>query len=139
MDDNHIELTIGRLSEAASCRIETIRYYEKIALLPAARRTSGGHRVYGGAELRRLTFIRRCRELGFSVDDIRDLLRLVDGGALTCAEVKSITENHLQDVRQRLADLRNMERALREMVRGCSGDRVPECPIIDSLFPNAMP
>ncbi|MDH3920601.1 MAG: MerR family transcriptional regulator, partial [Rhodospirillales bacterium] len=88
-------LTIGALSKNTGCNIETIRYYERIGLLPAPPRSAGGHRLYGEVLLKRLTFIRRGRELGFTLDDIRGLLGLVDGGAYTCAEVKALTLDHL--------------------------------------------
>ncbi len=129
-----MSLSIGQLSAETGCNIETIRYYERIRLMNQARRSSGNHRIYGEPDRRRLVFIRRCRELGFPVDDIRDLLRLVDGGAPTCAEVKSVTENHLAGVRRRITDLRKMETVLKGLVRECSGETIPDCPIIDTLF-----
>jgi MerR family mercuric resistance operon transcriptional regulator len=128
-----MNMSIGRLSKKTGVNIETIRYYERIKLLPKPIRTEGGHRIYADGDQRRLFFIRRSRELGFSIDDIRELLRLVDGGQLTCAEVKSITEGHLASVRKRLSDLRKIEKILRTMVQDCSGYTVPECPIIDTL------
>ncbi len=127
-------LTIGILSRNTGCNIETIRYYERIGLLPAPPRSAGGHRLYGEAHLKRLTFIRRGRELGFTLDDIRGLLGLVDGGAYTCAEVKALTLDHLGEVRRKLADLRRLEKALEDMASECDGGAVPDCPVIDALF-----
>lgn len=126
--------TIGVLSRRTGCKVETIRYYERIGLLPAPARSAGGHRLFGEDHLKRLTFIRRGRELGFSLDDIRGLLGLVDGGAYTCAEVKAVTLEHLGEVRRKLADLRRLERVLKGMAAECEGGAVPDCPVIDALF-----
>lgn len=125
--------TIGVLSKRTGCNIETIRYYERIGLLPAPPRTQGGHRLYGEAHFERLTFVRRSRELGFTLDDVRGLLRLVDGGHYTCAEVRDVTLQHLGEIRSKVADLRRLERVLKEMAAQCTGDDVPECPVIDAL------
>ena len=127
-------LTIGALSKQTGCNIETIRYYERIGLLPAPPRSDGGHRIYGQDHLKRLTFARRSRELGFTLQEVRGLLRLVDGGDYTCAEVKALTLDHVAEVRRKIADLRKMERVLRGMAAQCEGELVPECPIIDALF-----
>ncbi len=127
-------MTRGELGSATGCNIETIRYYERIGLLPEPPRSPGGHRLYGEDHLRRLTFIRRSRELGFILEEVRGLLRLVDGGSYTCAEVKTLTLDHVAEVRRKLADLRRMKRVLEEMAAECEGGEVPECPIIDALF-----
>ena len=127
-------LSIGALSKATGCNIETIRYYERIGLLPKPPRTEGGHRQYGEAELMRLTFVRRSRALGFTLDEIRGLLGLVDGGAYTCGEVKAITLDHLQDIRRKIADLKRLEAVLRDMAAQCEGGTVPDCPVIEALF-----
>lgn len=127
-------LTRGKVAELTGCNLETIRYYEQIGLMPPPPRSEGGHRLYDGVLVRRLSFIRRCRELGFSLDEIRGLLELVDGGTYTCAEVKDMTQDHLQSVRTKIADLRVLEKTLKEMVSKCVGDQVPDCPIIDVLF-----
>jgi MerR family mercuric resistance operon transcriptional regulator len=128
---------IGALSERTGCNIETIRYYERIGLMPPATRSEGGHRLYGEAQARRLGFIRRTRQLGFTLDEVRTLLRLVDGGRYTCAQVKRITVHHLDDVRRKIADLRTIERALREMAAQCDGGTVPRCAVIEALFDEA--
>ena len=128
------QFTIGRLSKQTDCNIETIRYYERISLLPQPPRTSGGHRLYDHDHLKRLNFIRRSRELGFTLEEIRKMLEVVDGEPSTCEEVKIITVAHLNDVRQKIKDLRNMEKVLKEMAAQCDGSTVPECPIIDTLF-----
>ncbi len=126
--------TIGALSRGTGCHIETIRYYERIGLMPKPSRSPGGHRLYEDDHLRRLTFIRRSRELGFTLDEVRGLLRLVDGGSYTCAEVKALTLDHAAEVRRKVADLRKLERVLADMAAECEGGEVPECPIIDALY-----
>ncbi len=126
--------TIGTLSKLTGCNIETIRYYERVGLLPDPPRTEGGHRLYGEPHVRRLAFIRRSRELGFSIEEVRELLELVDGKRYTCDEVHALTLDHLDDVKKKVADLRKMERVLKNMAAQCSGGKVPECPIIDALF-----
>ncbi len=126
--------TIGALSKGTGCHIETIRYYERIGLMPKPPRSPGGHRLYQDDHLRRLTFIRRSRELGFTLEEVRGLLRLVDGGSYTCAEVKTLTLDHAAEVRRKVADLRKLERVLKEMAAECEGGEVPECPIIDTLY-----
>jgi MerR family mercuric resistance operon transcriptional regulator len=128
---------IGALSERTGCNIETIRYYERIGLMPPAARSEGGHRLYGEDQSRRLGFIRRTRQLGFTLDEVRTLLRLVDGGRFTCAQVKRITVHHLDDVRRKISDLRKIERVLGEMAAQCDGGTVPKCPVIDALFDKA--
>lgn len=124
---------IGALSKQTGCKVETIRYYEKEGLLPAPTRTAGGHRLYTKEMRNRLLFIRRSRQLGFSMDEIRDLLSLVDGNQVSCEHVKSIAEEHLRDIQAKIDDLRKMQRTLSDLAGRCSGDDVPSCPIIDSL------
>lgn len=126
--------SIGQLAERTGVNLETVRYYERIGLMPTPPRTEGGHRVYDRNHLKRLGFIRRSRELGFSIEEIRALLSLVDGGDYTCAEVRDITLEHLMEVRRKIADLRRLDRSLREMAAKCTGDTVPECPIVDVLW-----
>ena len=128
------DLSSGALAREAGVNIETIRYYEKIGLLPEPVRADNGYRVYGETGLKRLSFIRRCRELGFSLDEVRGLLGLVDGGDYTCAEVRDLSIVRLGDVRQKIRDLRKMERTLKDMVSECDGGLVPECPIVDRLY-----
>jgi len=127
-------LTRGVVAERTGVNIETVRYYERIGLLPEPPRSVGGHRLYNEDLLRRLNFIRRSRELGFTLDEVRGLLRLVDGGDYTCGEVEALTSAHLGEVRRKLADLKRMEKVLREMVARCEGGEVPECPVIEALF-----
>ena len=124
----------GELAQRSSCNVETVRFYEKRGLLQAPPRTAGGHRDYAPEHLSRLTFIRRSRELGFTLDEVRGLLGLVDGGDWTCAEVRAMTLEHLAEVRRKIADLRKMAQILKDMAEQCDGGAVPECPIVDALL-----
>ena len=126
-------ITIGKLSELTGVNIETIRYYEKVQVLPTAPRTEGGRRIYGPNETRILTFVRRARELGFTLDDVRGLLRLGAPGMATCREVKQVAVHHLDGIRSKLADLAKLERLLAKTVARCSGNKVPDCPVLDIL------
>ncbi len=126
-------LTIGKVATRTGCHIETIRFYEKEGLLSPPNRTEGGHRLYTSDMVGRLVFIRRSRELGFSMKEIRELLTLVDGEQVSCERVKTIADEHRRDIRSKIADLRKMERTLRELSGLCSGENVPDCPIIDVL------
>ncbi len=128
------DMAIGVLSRRTGVNIETIRYYERIGILPKPPRTESGRRVYNQAHLRRVNFVRRARALGFSLDDVRSLLRLVDGGDYTCAEVQALALRHRESVRRRMEDLKNLERVLNDMLAQCEGGSVPECPIVDILF-----
>lgn len=121
------------LARRTGCNLETIRYYEKIGMMPEPPRTEAGYRVYDDRHVERLRFILRARELGFSLDDIRDLLALVDHGTQTCAEVKDRTERHLADVREKIMDLKRIERVLADTAAQCSGDEVPDCPVLETL------
>src|SRR5229473_6158378 len=113
-------LPIGVLSKQTGCNIETIRYYEKAGLLPIPARSRAGYRRYGSTHLRRLTFIRRARALGFSIEEVRTLLKLADERKRPCAEVRVVAEAHLDDVRAKISDLKAMEHVLRETVARCS-------------------
>ncbi len=126
--------TIGELSRRADCKIETVRYYERIGILPQPVRSAGGHRLYEQESLKRLVFVRRCRALGFTLDQVRDLLHFVDRGDYTCADVKDMTMAHRAEMRRKIADLERMDQVLADMAESCEGGRVPECPIIDALF-----
>jgi len=127
-------IQIGELSRRTGCNIETIRYYERIALLPVPVRSAGRYRVYDTADVRRLAFIRRARELGFTLDDVRTLLSLsTNDNQGACANVRELAESHLAEVRAKIADLRAMEHVLADAVRHCAAGEVPGCPIIDAL------
>ena len=126
-------IPIGELSRLTGVNIETIRYYEKIKMLRQPPRTEGGRRVYGPTETRLLAFIRRGRELGFGLDDIRALLALGAPGKASCADVREIAAHHLGDIRSKIDDLRKLERQLAKTIAQCSGSRVPDCPVLDIL------
>lgn len=131
MASNH-EFGIGELSRRTGANIETVRYYEKIGLLPPPPRSGGGHRLYPEEHLRRLIFIRRGRELGFSLDEIRNLLGMAEGGN-SCGDVQETALSHLKTIRRKVADLRRMERTLAETAARCRGGTAPDCPIIEAL------
>lgn len=132
-------LPIGELSRRSGVNIETIRYYERIKVLPAPPRTDSGRRVYGPAETRTLAFIRRSRELGFTLDEIRTLLALsAENGQGACAEVNELATGHLAEVRAKIADLRAMERILADAVRRCDAGEAPGCPLIDTLWRSTL-
>lgn len=135
MSDHLSEKRLQRAEFArrTGCNLETIRYYEKIGMMPDPPRTASGYRIYDESNVSRLRFILRARELGFSLADVRRLLELVDSGAQTCAEVKERTERHLADVRAKIADLRRIEKMLAKTAAQCSGDDIPECPVLDAL------
>jgi MerR family mercuric resistance operon transcriptional regulator len=131
-------LPIGKLSTLTGCNIETIRYYERIKILPAPPRSAAGQRVYDESHLKRLQFVRRARELGFPLDRIRELLAMEDGGVTTCGEVQRITLDHLAEICRKIADLRRLERTLRDTAAKCAGGAMPECPVIETLAKPAL-
>lgn len=126
------EVGIGGAARASGVHVETIRYYERIGLVAAPPRSAAGQRRYGPAELRRLRFVRRARELGFSLDEIRTLLALASGGH-ACAEARDLARRHLDEIRRKIADLERMEATLAAPVALCAGDAAPDCPILEAL------
>jgi MerR family mercuric resistance operon transcriptional regulator len=137
MDSGSAHTAIGSLSQRTGTKIETIRYYERVGLLPAPARSAGGYRLYGIEHVKRLTFIRRARALGFSIDEIRTLLKLADERKRPCAEVRLVAEGHLKDVRIKIADLRSMERVLKDTVARCAKGTGSHCPVIEALYREA--
>jgi MerR family mercuric resistance operon transcriptional regulator len=129
------EITIGGLSRRTGCNIETIRYYERIGLLPRARREGGGRfRRYDRDDVARLRFIRRARQLGFTLDEVRGLLRLAAGdGENVRAETRSLAAAHVADIRAKIADLQAMESVLSEAICECQAGRQSRCPLIEVL------
>lgn len=127
------DLRIGDLAAATATKVETIRYYERIGLLPVPTRTSGNYRAYGQRHLERLSFIRHARELGFSVDAIRDLLRLADDPDQPCDRADRIALTHLADIEHRIARLKAMKAELERMLARCEGGRIAECRVIEVL------
>jgi MerR family mercuric resistance operon transcriptional regulator len=126
-------LPIGQLSLLSGVNIETIRYYERIKMLPAPPRAANGRRVYDPSHLRILGFIRRSRDLGFSLVEIRALIRLGGPDKATCREVREIAAHHLEHIRAKLNDLRKLERLLAKTVAQCTGKAAPDCPVLDIL------
>lgn len=124
----------GALAKASGCNIETIRYYENIGLLKAPERTAAGHRLYSSEAQSHLRFILRGRDLGFSIEELRGLLGIVGTHDYSCGEVLELTRNHLDDIRQKIADLEKLEKTLADVSSQCEGGDVPECPIVDALF-----
>lgn len=127
-------MTRGELSRKTGCNAETIRYYEKIGIMPEPKRSVSGYRQYDAGHERRLGFVMRGRELGFTMEDLKSLLDLIDRRAVSCMEVEKLARAHLQSVRKKISDLKRMESVLSSTVRACSGKDVPECPLIDTLF-----
>lgn len=126
-------LTIGTLAKKTGTKVQTIRYYEQIALMPEPGRTEGGQRRYGDAELDRLSFIRHARQLGFSLDAIRELLDLGDHRNRPCADADAIARRQLKQVEQRIARLKTLRTELMRMVKECSGGRTADCRVLEVL------
>lgn len=127
--------TIGALGKVTGTKVETIRYYERIGLLAKPPRTRGNYRLYGEAELARLSFIRRARALGFPLDQVRALLALSSERDQDCAKIDAIARDHLAEVEQKIAALNGLRRALVALVASCQGSTVAECHIIEALGP----
>ena len=128
-------LTIGDLAKVTGTKVVTIRYYEQIGLLPAPPRTAGGFRAYRPHELERLRFVRRCRDLGFTLDQVRDLLGLAAHEDRDCADVDRIAREHLNGVERKITDLQRLAMELRRISAQCSGGTIAECRIIEALSP----
>ena len=130
-------LTIGDLGKATNTKVETIRYYERIGLLAKPDRTGGNYRAYGQDALARLSFIRRARDLGFSLDQVRELLTLASQDQRDCGSVDAIANSHLAEIDRKLADLASLRDMLSHLIDHCNGDERPDCPIIDGLAGSA--
>ncbi|RKZ79577.1 MAG: MerR family transcriptional regulator [Gammaproteobacteria bacterium] len=130
------QFTIGQLAQRAKCKVETVHYYEKSGLMPEPPRTEGGHRLYALADVKRLNFIRRSRELGFSIKQINDLLKFIDEPNHYCGEVKAMAMIQAREVQQKIDDLKRLQVALNEMIIQCTGEgfSINDCPIIDALY-----
>jgi MerR family copper efflux transcriptional regulator len=130
-------LTIGALAERTGCNPPTIRYYEEIGLLPRPGRRASGHRTYGDEDLRRLTFIRRCRDFGFPVEQVRALVALTEAPDRDCAEARDVAQAHLDAVREKLAELQALECTLASFVdsctTACAGGPAGQCTILEDL------
>lgn len=130
-------LTIGELGKATDTNVETVRYYERIGLLPKPARTVSNYRAYGAAELGRLSFIRRARDLGFPLDQVRALLDLSDDRTRDCATIDALASKHLREVDRKIADLTALRRELDALLTSCKGGTVADCRIIEALAPSA--
>lgn len=133
MDGN--VFAIGELAARSGCKVPTIRYYEGVGLLPKSTRTEGGHRQYGNDAVQRLVFIRRSRELGFTVEEVRSLLNLSEDRGRPCAEVDEIASRHLAEVEERIQSLTSMRDALVDLVEQCQRTIILDCRVIDALSP----
>lgn len=128
-------LSIGDLARRTVTKVETIRWYERVGLLPLPPRTEGNYRTYSTAHLNRLSFIRRARDLGFSIEQVRELLDLADDRTRSCEAVDAIAHAHLQEVERKIADLTALRRELDEIIGQCRHGTVAECRIIEALSP----
>ena len=126
---------IGELARATSTKVETVRWYERLGLLAAPARTGGNYRAYGREHLERLSFVRRARDLGFSLDQVRELLRLSDHRDRPCEEVDRIARGHLTKVERKIADLTALGQELHSLIGQCGHGTVAECRIIEALSP----
>ena len=128
-------MSIGTLAKATGTKVETVRWYEQVGLLPAPTRTSGNYRAYDAAHLGRLSFIRRARDLGFSLDQVRALLDIAGQQDRSCEAVDVIAREHLDEVDRKIADLQALRRELDALIGQCRHNRVAECHIIEALAP----
>lgn len=128
-------MKIGELARATSTKVETIRFYEKIGLLPAPARTGANYRAYNQNQLARLSFVRRARDLGFTLDQIRGLLALSDDRDQSCSAVDTVARQHVSEIDRKITDLRALRRELQEMLDQCSQETVSTCRIIESSAP----
>ena len=130
-------LTIGALAKRVGFAVSALRYYEEVGLIPPALRRENGHRVYTGSVLDVLILIRHCRDLGFSIDETRELVALSTNGERDCVEARAIAQTHLTAVRAKMAELRRLDRSLSRYVRacseGCAGGPAPNCNILTDL------
>jgi MerR family transcriptional regulator, mercuric resistance operon regulatory protein len=125
-------LTISELARRSGVKLETIRYYERIGMLPGPPRTEHGYRIYGHEDVRTFTFVRRAREAGFTLADVRMLLKLREAGGASCAEVREMASEHLESVQAKIADLMRLSERLEHAIARCSGDK-RHCPVIEML------
>ena len=131
-------MSISRLGRLTDINIETIRYYERIGLLPPPPRTAGNYRAYGDGHVRRLTFIRRARGLGFPLDTIRALLDVADRPDQPCADVDALAQAQIREVEAKIADLNRLRDELVRIAGQCHGGKVADCRIIDALLPDRL-
>lgn len=126
-------LTIGRVADAAGCKVQTIRYYEQIGLLPLPSRSEGNQRLYDDKAIERLSFIRHARELGFPLQAVRDLISLSDNPDNSCEAADAIAQEQLVDVNRKIQHLQALRLELERMIEQCKGDRIADCRVIETL------
>ncbi len=126
--------TIGTLSRRAGCSIDTIRYYERMQLMPEVRRTAGGHRLYDGKHARRLAFIRRSRALGLGLDQVRQVLRRIEENTCSCPEVRSLLAERTALIRGQMEELQKIERDLKKMLAACADAQSVSCRVIEAML-----
>lgn len=128
--------TIGQMSKQTGCKVETIHYYEKIKLMLEPPRTQGGHRIYSLTEVKRLNFIRKCRNLGFTIKQVKELLKFIDEPNHYCGEVKAMAMVQYRVVQDKIGELEHLQGALNAMINQCKNENytIDNCPIIDALF-----
>mgnify|MGYP005754392853 FL=1 len=126
-------MKIGEVAAASGCHLETIRYYERIGLLPHPTRTQSGYRAYTAQDVDRIRFITHGRDLGFSLDEIRSLLRLTEDPELSCEQVDALARHHLAEIQARQKELRRIARELERTIAGCAGGRRAACAILGVL------
>ena len=129
------DLTIGQLAKATRTKVETVRFYERIGLIGAPARSEGNYRLYDRDALSRLSFVRRARDLGFSLDQVRALLGLSDDRSRSCCEIDALAVAHLAEVDRKIADLTALRRELSSLITQCQQNTVADCRIIDALAP----
>ncbi|GER08614.1 MerR family transcriptional regulator [Iodidimonas muriae] len=130
--------TIGHVARATDCKVQTIRYYEQIGLLPQAPRSEGNRRLYAQADIDRLAFIRHARELGFPLDAIRELLSLSDDPNQSCAAADAIARRQLDQVERRITGLVSLKTELMRMIEQCRGGKISDCRVIEVLSDHAQ-
>lgn len=135
----HPDFSIGDLADATGCKVQTIRYYEQIGLMPEPPRTEGRQRRYAKEHRQRLDFIRHARELGFGVETIRELLDLADQPERACGEVDQIATLHLKDIDSKIARLTDLRGEVQRMIRSCKRGRIAECRVIEVLADHSRP
>ncbi len=128
-------MKIGELATATTTNVETVRYYEKIGLLPPPARTAANYRAYGAEHLARLSFIRRARDLGFTLEAVRELLTLSDDKAQSCEAVDGIAQSHLTEIDRKIGDLTALRSELDRVLGSCRHGTIGDCKIIETLAP----
>ena len=127
------DYSIGGLSTATGCKVQTIRYYEQIKLMPAPPRTGGGQRRYSSQHVGRLAFIRHARDLGFEIEAIRQLLTLADQPDHQCDEVDQIARSHMKEIDSKIERLMDLRKEMQRMIRSCKQGRIADCRVISTL------